>query len=383
MPSVVFIRTRMGTQIMRVGWDPWDGLVDPAIDRDPYTRLSEWGSMDLSGAPLADSNQDGTPDGRVRWADRMTAEQAANYTVQNIFGPVSFWNSTNQPDTPGIAYENQGDPWNPDVQLLSLPAKPSAQPQLLNISTRVAIGDGHSVGIGGFIVSGGAPKKVIIRAIGPSLRASGVGDALANPVLEVHGGAANDLIVTNDDWQDDPAKADLISSELAPTNEYESGTVVTLSPGQYTAIVRSKNGEAGTALIEIYDGDLAADSQLANISTLGFVATGDQVLIGGFVVGTGSATVILRAVGPSLAGVGVDNPIADPILELHDSNGSVTTNDDWQDDAGAARIPFSLRPVDSRESALFVTLAPGQYTAIVRGKSGAGGMAVVEAFNLQ
>jgi pectin methylesterase-like acyl-CoA thioesterase len=383
MPSVVFIRTRMGTQIMRVGWDPWEGLVDPAIDRDRYTRVSEWGSMDLSGAPLADSNQDGTPDGRVKWADPMTAEQAANYTVKNIFGPVAFWNSTTQPDTPEITYESQGDPWNPDQQLLSLPAKPGAQPQLLNISTRVAVGEGHSVGIGGFIVTGSAPKKVIIRAIGPSLRASGLADALANPVLEVHGGAANNLIATNDNWRDDAAAAELIAAELAPANDYESATVVTLSPGQYTAVVRGKNGGAGTALVEIYDGDLAADAQLANISTLGFVGTADQVLIGGFVVGTGSATVILRAVGPSLAAAGVDNPVADPILELHDSNGNVTTNDDWRDDGGAGQIPASLQPGDPRESALVVTLAPGQYTAIVHGKSDAGGMAVVEAYNLQ
>ncbi|HEX8490051.1 MAG TPA: pectinesterase family protein, partial [Chthoniobacterales bacterium] len=160
MPSVIFIRTRIGTHIARVGWDPWDYLLNPSIDRDPYTRVSEWGSMDLAGHLLLDSNQDGTPDGRVRWADPMTAEQAANYTVENIFGPVEFWNVATQPETSDRPYTRQGEPWNPHQQLLWLPAQPGTHPQLLNISTRFRVGGGQTVGIGGFIVTGSAPKKV-------------------------------------------------------------------------------------------------------------------------------------------------------------------------------------------------------------------------------
>src|SRR5437762_5917302 len=108
--------------------------------------------MNLAGGPLSDSNDDGTPDGRVSWADRMTAAQAANYTLQNIFGPVEFWNADTQPDTPDIPYTSQGDPWNPSVQLLSLPARPGAQPQMFNISTRLRVRTGDNVGIGGFII---------------------------------------------------------------------------------------------------------------------------------------------------------------------------------------------------------------------------------------
>jgi pectin methylesterase-like acyl-CoA thioesterase len=384
MPSVIFIRTRMGTHIASEGWDPWNLIMNPALNRDPYTRFSEWGSMNLAGVPLADSNHDGTPDGRVPWADPMNAAQAANYTLQNIFGPVDFWNATTQPETSPNAYESQGDPWNPDVQLLSLPARPGAKPQLLNISTRLSLGNGHAVGIGGFIVTGTQSKKVIVRAIGPSLGASGLANALADPTLEIHGGAADALIATNDDWRDDPGSAaELVAAGLAPGDDSESATVVTLPSGQYTAVISGKDGATGTALVEVYDGDLTADSQLANISTLGFVGAADDVLIGGFVVGTGLAEVVVRALGPSLAQFGVANPIADPTLELHDGNGSVTTNDDWQTGANPASIPASLQPLDPRESALHLSLPPGNYTAVVRGKSGAVGMALVEAYNLQ
>lgn len=384
MPSVIFIRTRMGFHITRSGWDPWDYLMSPAINRDPYTRVSEWGSMNSSGTPLVDSNHDGTPDGRVIWADAMTAEQAANYTLQNIFGPVDFWNAITQPETSTSAYESQGDPWNPDVQLLSLPARPGAKPQLLNISTRLSLGTGHTVGIGGFIITGTEPKKVIVRAIGPSLGASGLANVLGDPMLEIHGGATDSLIATNDNWQDDPAlAAELVAAELAPADELESAMVVALPPGHYTAVIAGKDGATGTALVEVYDGDLTADSQLANISTLGFVGAADDVLIGGFVVGTGLAEVVVRALGPSLTQFGVADPIADPTLEVHDGNGSVTSDDDWQTGPNHDLIPASLQPLDGRESALHLSLPPGNYTAVVRGKAGAVGVALVEAYNLQ
>jgi pectin methylesterase-like acyl-CoA thioesterase len=384
MPSAIFIRTRMGTHIASEGWDPWDTILNPALNRDPYTRFSEWGSMNGAGDPLPDLNLDGTPDGRVPWSDPMTAEQAANYTVQNIFGPVDFWNASTQPEESGNAYESQGDPWNPDIQLLSMPAKPGAKPQLLNISTRLALGDGHAVGIGGFIITGTEPKKVIVRAIGPSLSASGLENVLADPVLEIHGGPENTLIAMNDNWRRDPASvAELAAAGLEPTRWRESAKVATLPPGTYTAVVTGKNGSTGTALVEVYDGDLTSDSQLANISTRGYVGAEDDVLIGGFVVGNGLVDVVVRALGPSLAQFDVADPIADPTLELHDGNGSVTTNDDWQTGDDVNPIPASLQPSDPRESALHLSLPPGNYTAVVRGKGGTVGVALVEAYNLQ
>jgi pectin methylesterase-like acyl-CoA thioesterase len=383
MPSVIYIRTRMGTHIRAAGWDPWDSIMDPSIDRDPYTRFSEWGSMNLAGQLLPDFNQDGTPDGRVRWADPMTAEQAANYTLDRIFGPVEFWNAATQPEASDRPYTSQGEPWNPHEQLLSLPAKPGARPQLLNISTRFRTGGGQSVGIGGFIVTGNAPKKVIVRAMGPSLGDAGLANVLTDPVLEIHGGAQDNLIAKNDNWRNDPAAAELQSLGMMPGDDREAATVLTLLPGQYTAVVFSaSDGSAGTALVEMYDIDPVADAQFANVSTLGFAGTGDDALIGGFVVsGPGLAKIVVRAIGPSLTASGVQNAIENPTLAVHDSHGNVTSNDDWE--AAAEPIPDSLQPRDPRESALQLKLVPGSYTVIVRGKGDTTGVALVEAYNLQ
>lgn len=384
MPSVVFIRTRMGTHIAGPGWDPWEYLLPLSVNRDPYTRMSEWGSMSLSGQLLADANSDGTPDGRVAWADSMTAEQAAHYTLENIFGPVEFWNETTQPETSGVPYESQGPPWNPHRQLLSLPVKPGARPQLLNIATRLRVGGGQAVGIGGFIVTGTTPKRVIVRALGPSLSASGLGNVVADPMLEVHAGAHGELMAKNDNWADDAVSAaELDSLGMTPANNREAAVVLTLSPGHYTAVIAGKDSSTGTALVEMYDVDPGADSQFGNISALGFVGTGDDALIGGFVVaGPGSARLVIRAIGPSLATSGVLNALEDPMLQVHDSNGNVISNDNWETAANGESIPVTLQPRDSRESAIQTTLVPGSYTAIVRGQGTATGVALVEAYNL-
>ncbi|MEY2528360.1 MAG: hypothetical protein QOJ05_450 [Verrucomicrobiota bacterium] len=384
MSSVIYIRTRMGTHITQTGWDPWNDLVlSPATSRDPYTRYSEWGSMNSAGQLLADSDGNGTPNGRVSWVDSMSAEQAANYTLQNIFGPVDFWNSTTQPDS-AAPYESQGAPWDPLRQMLWFPVKPGAKPQFFNISTRLRIDAGQNVGIGGFIITGSAPKKVIVRAIGPSLRAAGLENALADPVLTLHGDGAQP-IASNDDWQENPSSAaELIAQGMMPGNELESALVVTLPPGHYTAVIQGKNSSLGTALVEIYDGDLPADSQLGNISTLGFAGTGDDVLIAGVVIGGPSAgQVVLRALGPSLTQFGVSNALQDPMLQLYDANGSIASNDDWETPVNGQAIPESFRPTHPRESALVTSLAPGNYTAIVQGKAATTGVALVEAYNLE
>jgi hypothetical protein len=238
------------------------------------------------------------------------------------------------------------------------------------------------VGIGGFIVTGTAPKKVIVRAIGPSLNAAGLTDALADPVLELYGAQGN-LICINDNWTNDPAAGELESMGMMPIDHRESATVVVLPPGQYTAVIAGTAGAAGTALVEMYDVDPLADAQFGNVSTLGFVGSGDHALIGGFVIGgPGSAKVVVRAVGPSLTSVGVQNAIEDPTLAVHEGNGNVISNDDWQTAATGEPIPVALQPRDPRESALQLNLAPGNYTVIVRGKGNATGVALVEAYNL-
>ncbi len=258
------------------------------------------------------------------------------------------------------------------------------QSSLLNVSTRMQVLNGDRVLIGGFIITGSAPKRIAIRAIGPSLSAAGLNGLLDDPVLELH--ASNGAtIATNDNWEGDAGAAELTANAIAPTNTKEAATVRTLAPGAYTAIVHGKNNATGIGLVEMYDLSRDATSRVANISTRGFVDTGDNVLIGGFIVGTGSSgRVAVRALGPSLSAAGISGTLADPILELHDSNGALfRTNDSWQADPGAPELlAAGLAPGNADEAAILSPLAPGPYTAIVRGHDGNTGVALVEAYNL-
>lgn len=384
MPSVIFIRTRMGTHIKSAGWDPWDSILNPALNRDPLTRLSEWGSTNSAGQSLPDSNGDGTPNGRVSWTDPMSPQQVANYTLRNIFGPVEFWNETTQPETSGVPYVSQGPPWDPNLQSLSLPPRPGAQPQMFNISTRLRVGTGENVGIGGFVITGTGAKNVIIRAIGESLSGAGINSVLEDPVLDLLG-PDGELMMTNDNWSDDPDFAsELTAIGLAPVGELESAIIADLLPGQYTAIVRGYDGSSGTALIEVYDGDPAAYSQFADISTRGFVGTNDSVLIGGFIVGgngQGNGRVVIRAIGPSLSGFGIIDVLENPVLDLKDANGStILNNDNWRDLQEAEILQTGLAPQDDREAALVAELPNGNYTATVEGTDSTTGIALVEVY---
>ena len=191
----------------------------------------------------------------------------------------------------------------------------------------------------------------------------------------------------NDNWQDDSAQAaQLVALGLAPQDPNESGIVATLPPGLYTALMAGKNQTSGIGLVEIYDVDAAADSQLANISTRGFVQTGDNVMIGGFILGQGSAStaVAVRGIGPSLSQSGLSDVLADPTLELHDANGALLiANDNWQDDPFAATqlSANGLAPQDPLESGIFTTLPPGLFTAILAGKNGGVGLGLVEIYS--
>ncbi len=263
---------------------------------------------------------------------------------------------------------------------------------LLNISTRMRVLTGDQVLIGGFIITGSDPKKVIIRGMGPSLNNAGV--TLSDPTLELHQG--NTTLATNDNWKIDDQtgqsqEATIRATTIPPGNDLESALVATLTPGPYTAILAGKNGGTGVGLVEVYDLAQAANSQLANISTRGFVDSGDNVMIGGLIVGGGSgggtAKVIVRALGPS---VPVPGALGDPTLELHDVNGAtIATNDNWKfddqtDESQEAAIrATTIPPPNDLESALIATLAPGNYTAIVRGKNNTTGVGLVEVYNLQ
>jgi hypothetical protein len=263
-------------------------------------------------------------------------------------------------------------------------ATPTATPsQLLNISTRARVLNGDNVLIGGFIITGNDPKKVLLLAKGPSLTVGGnpVPGRMTDPTLELHAGNGA-LMTSNDNWVDSPDRAQIESSGLAPKDDHESAIIRTLVPGVYTGVLAGKDN--GIALIEIYDLD-ANKSILANISSRGLVDTGDNVMIGGFIAGNqnGNTKVLVRGIGPSLQGK-VPNPLSDPILELHDSNGNtLETNDDWKDSPNRAQIEATgIAPSNDKESAIIRMVSPSGYTAILRGKTG-NGIAVVEIYNVQ
>jgi hypothetical protein len=250
----------------------------------------------------------------------------------------------------------------------------------------MSVQGGNNVLIAGFIVTGLDSKKVAIRGIGPSL-SQFFSNPLADPTLELHSG--NTTLVVNDNWQDDPAQAaQLSANNLALSDPKESGIVATL-PYQtsYTAILAEKNGGTGIGLVEVYDLNQAANSQLGNISSRGFVQGGDNVMIGGFILGnnTGTSRIAVRGIGPSLAQFGLNPVLADPTLELHDGQGTtLATNDNWQDDpAQAAQLSANnLAPSDPLEAGLFTSLPPAQFTAILAGKNGGIGIGLVEIYNL-
>ena len=282
---------------------------------------------------------------------------------------------------------------------------PSATPPttsiLSNISTRSFVQTVDNVMIGGFIVQGTQPKRVIIRAIGPELIPFGVPNVLANPTLELHNGAGA-LIAFNDDWQSTiiggvithDQVQDIMNSGRAPTDMRESAIIADLPAGNYTAIVRGVSSTTGVALVEVYDLSPAVDSILANISTRSFVQTADNVMIGGFIVqGTQPKMVIIRAIGPELTPFGVPNVLTNPTLELHNGAGAlIASNDNWQTtiiggiimhDQVQEIINSGRAPTDPRESAIIANLPAGNYTAIVRGVSNSTGVALVEVYDLQ
>ncbi len=254
--------------------------------------------------------------------------------------------------------------------------------RLRNISSRLHVGSGEQVSIAGFIVTGTEPKRVILRGIGPSLAPQGVRDALANPVLQLHkpGGA----VVTNDDWKMSQEIA-IKATGVAPTNAKEAAIVATLLPGEYTAVLNGKGGTVGTGLIEVYDLNASAEARLANISTRGFVGTGENALIGGMILAApGNTKVLIRAIGPSLEAKGISGALADPLLELYTGDGyKLDSNDNWRESWAAAQIEtLGLAPIDDRESVVLQRLAGGAYTAVVRGANGETGVGLVEVYDL-
>jgi hypothetical protein len=264
---------------------------------------------------------------------------------------------------------------------------------LRNISTRGNVQAGDNVLIGGFIVTGNDPRNIVLRAIGPSIKSGGqpLAGTLQDPTLELHD-SSGAIVATNDNWKTDDANGQsqqtaIEGTGIPPSDDRESAIVRTLAPGKYTAIVRGKGGATGLALVEAYDLNPFATSKLANISTRSFVGVGDNVMIGGFVAGPSTAapaTVLIRGIGPSMTAQAVPDTLQDPTLELHDGNGTLLrANDNWQDSQAADIQATGIAPTDPRESAILTEIAPGNYTAIIAGKSNGVGNGLVEIYALQ
>jgi hypothetical protein len=246
---------------------------------------------------------------------------------------------------------------------------------------------GKNVGIGGFIITGSDPKHVLLRAIGPSLTGSGIPDVLDDPVLELHGPGAF-VTVTNNNWRD-TQEAEIQASGIPPVNDLEAAIDATLAPGSYTAIVKGNGNTSGVSLVEVYDLNQEVDSKLANLSTRAFVSTGSDIVIAGFLLSDSGSDdrVVVCGIGPSLAPASfpVSAVLANPILELRDSNGTLfTSNNDWQDNPiQAAEITAAgLAPTNARESAISATLPPGLYTALLAGLNNGTGIGLVEVYDL-
>ena len=237
-------------------------------------------------------------------------------------------------------------------------------------------------------MSGSEPKNVIIRGLGPSLQVNGnaIQGTLTDPTLDLYAAGSSVPLAQNNDWKDTQA-AEISATQLAPSRDAESAIVRTLDPGRYTAILRGRDGGTGIGLIEVYDLDTPSGTKLTNISSRGFVGTGDDVLIGGVIAGGGEASatvrVIIRALGPSLDTSGISGAIADPTLEIFDANGvSVGFNDNWRGPQESELVESGLAPDRDPESAIILQLVAGNYTAVLRGKGETTGTALLEVYDM-
>jgi hypothetical protein len=305
-----------------------------------------------------------------------------------IILPGSFTGAFSSINTTGFTGQVNYSAGAISITILTVSGTPTPTPtatpsKLLNISTRLRVQTGDNALIGGLIITGTDPKRVIIRGIGTSL-SSFFSGALPDPTLELYQGST--LLAMNDNWKTDQ-QAEVEATGIPPTNDFESAIVRTLTPGSYTTVLRGKNNTTGIGVVEAYDLNLTANSRLANISTRGFVETGDNVMIGGLIIGPAggaNAKLVVRAIGPSLGNFGIAGALQDPTLTLVNSNGvAIISNDNWRESQETEIIATGLAPSDDHESAIVQTVAPGSYTAIVRGVGALTGVALVEAYHLQ
>ena len=386
-------------------WYP-DGMVKPFVS--DIGNLGEWLAFpnqypDFKAMPdflpvrnrwycyelMVRANTPGQRDGEVTyWIDGKLVSDFPNLNIRSV--------STLKMDEAHIGLqamhsERVNKKWYDNVviatkyigPMASASPAPSPTPtaQLQNISSRLLIQTGNNVGIAGFVVEGTDPKKLLIRGLGPTLAHFNVTGVMQNPTLELHDGSGS-LIATNDNWKD-TQQAQITATQLAPPEDAEAAILATLRPGTYTAIQTGAGGGTGAGLIEVYDVDPLAASRLINISTRGLVQGGNHVLIAGCSLagGSGSNEIVIRALGPSLVPLGVNNALPDPVVTLYDSNANaITANDNWKDSQQSAIENTGLQPPNDLDAAILATLPTGNYTAIVTDKNGSTGVGLVEVY---
>jgi CSLREA domain-containing protein len=345
------------------GLDP-AGVQDNGGDGAPTLAL-------VAGSPAIDRGSSASLDG-----DLTTDQRGTGFA--RIFDDPITPNAIGGDGTDIGAFEVQfAFPTPTPTPTPSPSPTPTPPAGFANISTRLNVELGDNVGIGGFIVTGSGTTTVLIRGIGPSLHLPGT---LSDPVLLLLGSDGT-IISMNDDWRDSPDEKSIAATGIAPTNDAEAAILKTLEAGAYTAILEGADYSSGIGLVEVYD--LAADSstKLANISTRGLVQSGADVMIGGFILTGGDPVqVLVRAIGPSLA---VSGALADPVLTLHDGNGSIiATNDNWKDLQEVEIEATGIPPENDAEAAILATLPNGGYTAVVESKDTSIGIALVEVYRL-
>lgn len=263
-----------------------------------------------------------------------------------------------------------GDPVSP----------PGAPGRLVNLSARGNVTSAEPL-IGGFVIGGTGSRLLLVRAIGPALTNLGVTGALSNPRLRLF--REETVVAENDDWQSS-ADATQIAAVGASVGAFALGAgsrdaavLVTLPPGAYTAHALTANGVGGEALVELYDASPDSAGRLVNLSCRVRLERDATLIVGFAVAGGGSREVLVRAVGPTLAGFGVGDTLADPRLEVFNGNLSLLRNDDWsRADNVTALAAFAQQAgafaltAGSRDSAALVALAPGAYTAHIPGNAG-------------
>ena len=371
---------------------PWPprGYVPLALFPAPFGSEGQRWSFGLPGANFGSANVTMTLNGSPL-AATVVSRTDNGYGDNTLVWELPVGHTVTKNTTYNVTISGVGSAGATSYGYQVLPIDPAEAPppsgsnpvRLGNISTRGKVLDGDNVMIGGFIIGGSAPKTVLIRARGPSMIPAGVLGAMADPQVTLVN-SAQAVIAANDNWGAALNAGAIAATGLAPTNALEASILATLDPGAYTSVVSGVAGGTGVGIVEVFEVD-RPDVPLYNISTRGRVLTGDDVMIGGFIIqGDAPQTVLIRARGPSMIPAGVTDALPNPQVTLVNSSQAVlASNDDWGSSVNAGAISLTgLAPTNALESAILITLNPGPYTAVVSGVGGATGVGIVEVFAL-